>query len=293
MLAHSKSKLINRPYYMKKIMSGLENDIITALPNFETLSDAKTESDYRQKVLLGSGIESLRILGTKLSKCSKRYPCDTAACSVCFRYFRQWFYAQLCSLCDRYDEAYILTIVYYDEYLSNDELFNVEPKQLKQRLYQQLKRSGFKHPVTGCLEMDFHPEIARWLPHFHLLILGDSSPIGKLRQRFFSNIKPITGRSTYVNRPIYVSKLRDKGPELSYLCKSYWSRVEAYMNPRGKRCTKKYRLKPNELRLSLRVLDRIGFKGLLFMYGIRRHGFKLDKSVVSEQELESRGRAPW
>ena len=250
------------------------------LPNFETEAQAKRESRKRRIVLENSHRLKDRKLAAKHARCWSKDRCGSAACSVCFREHRKRMILLLVALSNRPRKAYILTLIIY-EGLTNNQLFKVDVAKYKRRLWRQLNRAGFTEPVLGSLEFDYHTEIKMWLPHFHLLVLGSKKPIKELKKRFYSNIKPIPGRSTGIYRPVHTEKLKDKGPQLSYLVKSYWGRVEAYTPPNGKRRTRKYRLKPNELRLSLRVLDRLGFKGLLFHYKV---GLVGNKYVVAVNE---------
>ena len=150
----------------------------------------------------------------------------------------------------------------------------MDPKIYKQRLYQQLKRAGFNGPVIDYFDIDYHPEIGLWLPHFHFLVLDEDPPVDELKRRFYSKKIFIENRSTDTNRPVVVQEVKDPAQQISYLFKSYWSRVEAY-DVRGQRRTKKYRLMPSELRLSLRVMDRVGFSGFLFLYKVRYKGNQL------------------
>tara|TARA_R110000782_G_scaffold30891_4_gene76567 strand:- start:3652 stop:4467 length:816 start_codon:yes stop_codon:yes gene_type:complete len=257
-----------------------KNDLTKISLKFETVNEVNNRSSLRQKVLSKSSRDDCIQLSDKLYACNYE-PCCSAACPRCFRCYRRWFYAEVCHLYEQYDEAYSLTIIYYDECLTSKELYKYDPKTLKDRLRQQLKRSGFKQPVIGCLEIDYHPEINRWLPHFHLLVLGDPIPVIALRRNFKKNIQ-VKGRTSKANRPVHVRIIKNKEKQLSYLCKSYWSRVEAYTNKQGKRQTRKVALKSKQLQLSLLVLDRMGYSGLLFLYGVRRRGSKLLKTAVSE-----------
>lgn len=188
-------------------------------------------------------------------------------------------------------EAYALTVIYYDECLTSKDLYRFDPDGIKNRLRKQLERSGFKQPMIGCLEVDYHSELKKWLPHFHLLVLGDPAPVTALRRYFKKHIE-IKGRTTSVNRPVHMSVIKNKEKQLSYLCKSYWTHVVAYTDEHGKRRTRKIGLKGKQLQLSLLVLDRIGYSGLLFLYSVRRHGSELVNSAVSEQRRRSSDSPP-
>lgn len=259
-------------------MTSKRINIKKLLPRFETYAEAVEETCKRKKILAKSHRGKDKDLAAKLDRCSRKNRCKSAACSICFREFRMNKIPELVKLSNRTKKAYILTIIYY-EGLTNKELFKVNLNKYKHRLRKQLKRANFADVVIGSIEFDFHAEFGMWLPHFHLLVLGDKAPIQVLRKRFYSNIRPIPGRSSDIYRPVHIQKLKlklkDKFKQLSYLIKSYCSRIEVYRTPKGKRSTKKYGLKANELRLSLRVMDRVGYSGLLFLYGVRLHGSEL------------------
>jgi len=268
---------ISLPYYMSNKDKVNANDLAKLLPDFETINEVNGRSSLRQKALSKSSRKDCGRLLDVLDGCCNSEPCGSAACPRCYREYRRWFYAEVCRLYEQYDEAHTLTIIYYDECLTSKELYKFDSKALKDRLRKQLERSGFEQPVIGCLEIDYHPEIKRWLLHFHVLVLGDPTPVKALREYFKKHIE-IEGRNT-INKPVHLGVIKDKVEALSYLCKSYCSRVEAYTDELGRRQTRKIGLKDKELQLSLLVLDRMGYSGLLLLYGVRRHGSKL---VVSE-----------
>ena len=259
-------------------MTSKYNKLKKLLPKFETYAEAVKESKRRQRVLANSHRAKDRDLAAKLAMCGRKNRCKSAACPICFMEHRMDIILELVKLSKGAKKAHVLTIINYKG-LTNNELFKVDLKKYKNTLRKQLKRVGFTGVVIGSIEFDCHPEIGVWLLHYHLLVLGDKAPIEVLRERFYSNIEPIPDRSSNIYRSVFIQKLKpeleDKYKQLSYLVKSYCSRVEVYRTPKGKRRTKKYRLKPNELRLSLRVMDRVGYAGLLFLYGVRRNGSKL------------------
>lgn len=174
-----------------------------------------------------------------------------------------------------------MTVLYSDQMMTDKEFYQFDPIKLQNRFRQQLKRSGFNNPVIGQIEFDYHSESERWLPHLHLIAMSDRDPTEVLRKRFFTKMKrENTGAS--VERPIHVVELKDKPEQISYICKSYCMRIDVY-DDNGKRRTRKFRLKPSQLRLSLRVYDRIGFSGLSFLYKVRQRGNKLVVNAVSEK----------
>lgn len=272
------------PFFMNRAKIYDKNDISKLLPGFETVADAIREARYRQIALRNSSDNDCLELAGKIEVCRRlKHPCSSGSCPRCCRDFRRWFYAEASKLCDEYNQACILTVILYDKAMTSREFGEFCPRKLKQYFGEHLRQCGFKDPVIGGLEIDYHPETGLWLPHFHLLVLGNDSPIKTLRN-IYRKIESILGRTAKNDRAVRRDKLLNTPEQISYLFKSYWSRIEAYQAPNGKRWTRKLRLKPAELRLSLLVMDRIGFTGRLFLYGVRRtsNGFK----VLAENEYE-------
>lgn len=259
-----------KPYSLKHCLKGLE-----------THEKIRNELNFRALALSGSPTRANRKLGGELEFCG-RIPCGSAACPRCFHRFRQWSFAEFRHLSEQFDPVLMMTVLFYSEMMTDKQLFAYDFQKLMNRLWRQLERSGFTCPVVGYLEFDYHAESGLWLPHFHLMVLGDEPEAMKEFRRFCSKQKRVNGGAS-VSRPVHVSKLKDAGKQLSYLCKSYCSRIEAYSDQNGKRRTKKYRLKPNQLKLSLRVMDRLEFTGRLFLYGARRVGSEIRVAAVNDK----------
>lgn len=259
--------------FFRKIRLGRQFNLADSLPEFESPAQMAAERDIRVRALLKSKSKASRNLGHKIASCGKRTPCGSAACPLCSHYFRQWSFAECAHLSSKYKPVIMVTYLMYSEMMTDKALFTFDFQKLFLRLRKQLQRSGFKRAVIGYLEFDYHAESSLWLPHFHLMVLGDDPAIETFRDRYCR--KQRRQGSTKISRPLHVSNLKDVVRQLSYLCKSFCSRVEAYLDGNGKRKTKKYRLRPSQLRLSLRVFDRLGFTGRLFLYRARRVGSEI------------------
>lgn len=249
------------------------------LEGFETEGDIQRESNIRVRTLRNSGNPVNQGLADLLESCCQESLCDSAACPRCFSRVRKWSYKRFIRLKNEIgsEETKIMTVLFYQEMMGDEELgvFNLD--LLKHRLRRQLERSGFTCPVIGYFEFDYHMESKLWLPHFHLMVLGDETQAIKVFRKMCGKQKREVGAS--VGRPLHVVRLKDEVKQVSYLCKSYCSRVETYLDEDCKRRTKKYRLKPNQLCLSLRVLHRLGLTGRLFLYRARRIGNEIRDSV--------------
>lgn len=278
-----KSKTRNKMAYTQDIRSGTKFCIEKLMPKFESKKMARKESRIRQKTLKKSQIRKAAELSIKLAEC-RDYPCYSPACPVCARQFRRWFYSECRHLFDQYENAYFLTLIFYGRMIDDKELMNVDLSVIKHCLRKQLDRSGFIDPVIGSLEFDYHAESGLWLPHFHLMVLGDDMPIKELRKRFYKGNQFIEGRMSKKDRPMRLDMLKDKPKQISYLYKSYWGRIEAYHDNNGNRHTRKVRLKPRQLCGSLIYQDKFTFSDFLFLYKLRRNGSGLTVSTVNERE---------
>lgn len=234
---------------------------------FETLEQARQESNVRQKDLAKRPRKQSRALGQKLAECRDENPCQSAACPVCRRNNRIRTIGEATKFYESGQAWRVVTLIFYAEAMTSKRLSVWDAKQLKNRLYKQMVRAGIKGPVIGGLEVDYHRDTKHWLPHFHLLIPWDATAFEKLRQSMKKQGK-LDLRLDVVSRPMYVRKVKDPANQISYLFKSYCSEVVSY-TINGKRWTTKQRLPDKKHALSLRVLDRLGFTTLNFQYGVR------------------------
>lgn len=254
------------------------------LPNFETVEDATNELQIRQKALIKEGYHDL---AEKLADCAEDYRCASPACPQCVRHNRRGHYHAAAALSKQHDMANqrTVTLIYYSEAMTSKELKDFDPKRLTERLRKQLTRCGFKNPVIGGLELDYHEDIKRWIPHFHLLVVDDAEPLDTLRKKHFKKEKRPTSDSSstsYISRSMMVQELKHPPKQLSYLCKQRWQSICAYIDiVTGKRKTRKLRLKGYKFILSLTVLDSYTFSDLMLLYRVRvvNNEFRVTPSV--------------
>lgn len=214
-----------RPFY----------DIRADLPNFETIAAVKKESQIRQASLIKGCNHTL---ATKLADCDRitDYRCMSPACPKCVRHNRRGFYHAATVLSKQYNRANqrTVTLIYYSEAMTNEQLEDFDPGRLKERGRKQLTRCGFQNPVTGDLELDYHEDIGLWIPHFHLLVVDDIPALEKLRKRYLAKEKRPASNSTpegYTSRPMLVQDLKHPPEQLSYLCKQRWQLIRPYEDP--------------------------------------------------------------
>ncbi len=251
------------------------------IPKLETVKEVRAERLIREKTLQKRIDNIYQALFKKLWECEPRYPCGSAACPECFRRHRLIMTREVIKLCKKRKKWRGLTLIFYQDAISDEELLEWRPDTLKARLRRWLKECGFEGMVIGGFEMDFHTGIQKWLPHFHLIIPSDKDVINKLRIKM-KNKRNMNTREGVVNRPMLSSKLKEPERQISYRFKAIWWRVESIQHNgtyfldgrerKRKRWTKKYRLLSEQHTDSLIMLDAIGMAGLTFMYKVRRYG---------------------
>ncbi|MBS0298567.1 MAG: hypothetical protein JSR32_01320 [Proteobacteria bacterium] len=261
-------------------------DIETDLPGFESEEDAANESQIRQNTLISEGYRSL---AWDLAHCVKKRPCMSPACPQCVRHNRRGFYHAATALSKQHNSANqrTVTLIYYSEAMTSKELKDFNPNRLTERVRKQLTRCGFNYPVIGGLELDYHEDIKRWIPHFHLLVTNDIEPLEILREKYLAKEKRPPSKSTHTtptSRPMMVQRLKRPPKQLSYLCKQRWQSICAYIaivKGKRKRKTRKLRLKGYKFILSLIVLDSYTFSDLMILYKVRvvNNEFKVSPSV--------------
>ncbi|ELK4063908.1 hypothetical protein Q6837_003541 [Escherichia coli] len=262
-------------------LSDKNEALVEALPKFETVVKVRAEKCFRVKSLQKCQGKVYQDLFKKLKDCHPSYPCGSAACPECFRKHRLEMIGEVLRLCKKSKKWRSITLIFYQDAFYDNQLLKWQPDTLIARLRRWLNECGFSGIVIGGFEMDYHIDIKKWIPHFHLIIPNDKQAIKKLRIRM-KNKKNMNTRGNVINRPMLVSKLKAPLRQVSYRFKAIWWRVESIQyddyhiqgskERKRKRWTKKYRLLRNQYADSLIKLDSIGITGLTFMYKVRKYG---------------------
>lgn len=239
------------------------------MPTFETGKFSLLEKNSRQITLAKSKKEKFDKLERKLAECGEVYFCGSPICPECKLEKRKELYSQTRVFMENRGVPKIITLIYYDSMMSNISAKRI--KKIIMRLRKTIKRYGFTDPVIGTVEFDFHEQECMWLPHFHLLVFGENPPIEKLRILFNKMAKKLNISDRKL-RPVLEQRLRDPAKQISYVFKMYSMCVKVYEDSEGKRRTKKFRLNDMRQRAALRVVDELGFSGLVFKYGVREKG---------------------
>ncbi|EKN5096627.1 hypothetical protein RSI60_000227 [Yersinia enterocolitica] len=271
---------VNPKIPLQKLSDKHEN-LAQALSKFETAEQVRAERLIRERALQKRQEKIYQDLFNKLKYCHPSYPCGSAACPECFRKHRLEMIGEVINLCKKRKMWRSLTIIFYQDAFSDDQLFQWRPDTLMSRLRRWLKECGFSAMVIGGFEMDYHIDVKKWMPHFHLIIPNDKQAIESLRNKM-KNKRNMNTRKGVINRPMLVSKLKSPTRQVSYRFKAIWWRVESIQyddfyiqgdkERKRKRWTKKYRLLSKQHADSLVLLDFIGISGLIFMYKVRKYG---------------------
>jgi hypothetical protein len=268
-----------------------EQNDIRLMKGFETFRSAKIERNKRVYTLWRSKNEEDQLLGERLSECRQGHRCLSTACPICFRQLRRWWLAEAKHIFDSFSGGRVATVIFYSAAMTDDQLDIFDPTKLHNRLRKQLNRSGFKLPVIGSLELDYHVEDELWHPHYHLLIFDVKADVEKIRKVLNGSTNKMPKAyidrvpSNKVYRPLLVQKIKNSRRQLSYLFKSYSKHITAWYAS-GKRKTRSTRLRVSQERLVLRFKDRVGFKGLMFLYKARQVGNQLVATVSTTKSDE-------
>lgn len=256
------------------------------IPGFETREKAEEERQYRIKAItkavlqmvdgnrkltpeIKETLKAWRKVRRKLKSCTAESLCGSAACPQCFRLHRLRKLAELEGLRKKKQTYKVVTLIYYDAMLEQDELPAWNYSRFKERVYKMIKRAGFKGKIVGGFELDFHVDIQRWMPHLHLLVPNERLPLQALRKAMRKD-KNMRTRPGIVSRPVLVQELENFDEQVTYCFKGMWQELRSYENGKGERGTRKYRLPPAQLAQALCKQDEIGFTGLTFTAGVRK-----------------------
>ncbi|WP_323910753.1 hypothetical protein [Aeromonas caviae] len=267
---------------MNKFMNAKISDLIdveSLLPNFEALEACLRENSVRIGKLSRSSNYKARLLAEKLLDCDEEEPCYSLACHECVRRLRLRKISQLVRFSEDYTEWNIATFIYFDEMVRELEHLNI--KRLKGRLSKQLERAGVKDVFIGYFEVDYQTAYRHWMPHFHLLVRckdAYSPEWMRLRSLFQKQDVP-SNVNIRKHSPVVVQKLEDPLAQIAYICKFMWHRAESYVDTKGRRKTKKYRLSNSQFVESLLKLNSLKLVDLEFMDGMRQYGTTLKESV--------------
>ena len=256
-----------KPPFWQRKSTRRKHDIAVLRPEslprgrrFETIADARRESERSQK-LLGSGVKA-----EFLSECrAGYYQCNKTYCPICARTFRRWFIGELLRVIESESRTiHISTILL--ETAGRSHIDVLDAGAYRHLLRKRLERAGLDEAsVIGGFEIFYHARSKRWVLHINLMIIGATErAIAKFENSFSAN---------GFNRPTVTAGLRDLPEQLSYLLK-----FGTYHRPHKQHGPAKSQAVPLNRKEHLALVQWMHqreFKDLLFLFNANRRGSTL------------------
>jgi hypothetical protein len=227
---------------------------------FETVKDARRESD-RSGTLLRSSPRGSKALAESLSDCRKaNYQCDQPFCPICARRFRRWFIGELLRISRGSAPVHIYTVLLREA--DGDHISELDPAPYRHSLRKRLKRAGLDVPVIGGFEVVYKARRKVWVLHINLVIFGGTENAHENFETSFDN--------SDIDRPVDSATLNDPAEQLSYVLK-----FTTYHRPYERQSSAKSPAKPLNGRDHARLVEwmsELEFGDFLFLVNARRNG---------------------
>ncbi|EGR3369495.1 hypothetical protein M5103_000537 [Vibrio alginolyticus] len=275
-------KMNNRNVIKKH--SGKKIQSVTDLPKFETINEA-IDQTWKSIEILERAREKFvenQILARRLKRCvQEKERCNSLACNYCRRRFRIRKVNPLAARIVGKEHLWgFVTYIGYQFAFPKEELEDFNYQKFKNSLSHTLRRAGFKGPIFGNVEIDYHPYGEdKMLPHVHfLMLLNEANISGYSTLQMNLNHKIVKGKLKHIKPKRKPKPLHMKAVNSPYGVISYMNKIAMYKVPDFKikgtksryRTGKKQRL-PDELYCdSLHLLDSISEENVEFIFGIRR-----------------------
>ncbi len=228
---------------------------------FETLADARNESERSEKLLLSFSGGS-RIIGEYLQECrAGDYQCNKTFCPICGRIFRRWFIGELLRVTNGRDQVHIYNVLLKEA--TTHKINELEPAPFRASLRKRLQRSGLaKIPVIGGFEIVYKAAKRVWVLHANLVVIGGNKSAHKKFKQTFAGDE--------IERPVLRAKLKDRAEQLSYLLKfgTYHRPHEQHGSARSQAKP----LNPSEHAALLKWMSKFEFEDFLLLINARRQG---------------------
>ena len=242
-------------------------DVRTLAEGFETRSDAECEKSKRIQLLIRGNAQDKKFAKI-LQRCRRGRFCYSPACPVCSRRFRIWLGAEILALIDNITCPVMLTLIPPNSLISSGKLKTVNARRFLDRFRQQLWRCGYRGPAIGGLHGSYEGERDEYQLHAHFIASGlDTTYLDKLR-RFFPDT--VTGSAGLVIKPI-----TSRPSATTYCFKAYWPMRVRFLGRNGRMQSQERRLKPAQANEWMVWQGQREFAELMFLYGVRRRGFRL------------------
>lgn len=234
-------------------------------------SEEKKENNERIKILNfifnKTKNKTYKNLAKKIHNCEDAYPCNSLACAQCVKTKQLYMVNKYRSYINK--NYIFVTLIFYKDKITIDELSDFNPNLLKDKLRKKLKSIGFNDVIFGSLELDLHLyediNSSYYLPHFHLLIPNESEKIKSLRN-YMNSSKNLNYRSGIKNRPMLVKNISCIEGVINYITKIMWCEMAFFTNKEGNlKHSGKRRISNNRMFAdSLVKLDTLKFSDIFF-----------------------------
>lgn len=205
--------------------------------------------------------------------------CERAGCQECMDRWRGPFRQNLADFLNGFDTVTMITVIFTQPALRQDDLFAIDPVAVLQRTRMMLRRNGLNDlPMVGTLEADWSEKSKRWEPHLHLFVPGQFPDTKRLRLWLRSR-NPLTGDAEdSVYRPVQRDRLeaeQDVVNAVAYATKFAPMRKRVLYRANGVGSTK-VNLRGTQFRDAQRWLDR-PVRDFVYLQNVRLDstGFRL------------------
>jgi hypothetical protein len=265
----SRSDEKRKEFYWERADIPEERDLALLRPGslpktarFETVADAVSNSERLETSLLHNvpvrGGRRHNQFAEVLKDCRKGYyTCGKPFCPLCARLFRRWLFSEIAPIADASGSTGEVVNVFFEARDAGD-LASAKPHVFKDRLRQQMHRSGFSDAIAiGGLEAGFKKH--RWILHGHVAVFGAAPSAMAEFRRFHEDVHD-------VSVPLVTQPLVDPIEQQSYLLKFHtYTRIGRKPVP----------LKPAAVEELVSWQDAYDFEDFLFLRGLRRRGAEL------------------
>lgn len=206
-------------------------------------------------------------LAKKIYNCEENDPCNSLACAKCIKTKQLYLVNKYRSHINK--DYVFVTLTFYKNKITINELSEFNPNLLKDKLRKKLKSIGSNNFIFGSLELDLHLyksiNSSYYQPHFHLLIPNESEKIKSLRD-YMKSSKNLNSRQGIKNRPMVVDEINDIGGVIKYITKIMWCEIAFFTNKEGKlKHSGKRRISNSHMFAdSLVKLDTLKFSDIFF-----------------------------
>jgi hypothetical protein len=227
---------------------------------FETLADARKESERSEKLLLsfaGTGVLAEYLQEGRAGD----YECNKTFCPICGRVFRRWFIGELLRVTKGCDHVHIYTVLLKEA--AKDKIDELDAAPFRASLRKRLQRSGLaKIPVIGGFEIVYKAAKRVWVLHANLVVIGGNKSAHKKFKQTFAGDE--------IERPVLRAKLKDRAEQLSYILKfgTYHRPHEQHGSARSQAKP----LNPSAHAALLKWMSKFEFEDFLLLINARRKG---------------------